>query len=199
LVGADELALLELGLRALQPAELSAPGNPADGDEEFGVSRALREAARYSERASELLGPRIASVVRPHQESLATMGGFEPKAVPRLVGNPAALRRDVARIITTIRRWIERPAQFRVAYQILQRSGRLGRRSGPVLFLEFSVPTPPTNDRLVTAGLQDALVGATDPAAWDFRVEYRNRRILVVGRVGPFRPRHRRAAPTLPL
>jgi hypothetical protein len=79
-------------------------------------------------------------------------------------------------------------AKFRIAHQLLVRRGLRGQPAGPVLFVEFSVAAEQTEeDGPITAGLQQQIVDALDSEAWDFRVVYQRNRILVLGRVGPFR------------
>lgn len=187
IVSSEELAGLTREFRTLRRTTLRLAG-PMQGDEVFSVPQVLREAAASAAKASELLGPQITYVVRPHQESLAVMGGFEQKTGSRLVGSPSVLRDDVASIISTMRERIINPAPFRVAYQILHRQGLRGPPAGPVLFIEFSVPATPKADHPVTLGLGENLAEAVEVADdWRFEVTYQRKRIVVVGRIGPFR------------
>ncbi len=190
LVDQDEIVELTNAARAFtgRPDTLGGPlPSPMAGSEQFHVSDVMREVGSSAEAASTYLGPLIRVSVRSHQEPLAIMGGFEPRPPQDLLGSPAVLKADLTAIVGAIRRRVSTPAPFRLAYQVMFRQGVLGGPSGPVIFMELSVPAdPPDNVNEARVGLLTELVQLTNPTAWGYEGGYEDNRLRVYARVGPF-------------
>ena len=160
---------------------------PMAGDERFHVSDVMRGVGSAAEVASTYLGPLVRVIVRSHQESLAVMGGFEPRPPQDLLGSVAVLEADMSAIFESIRRRISTPASFRLAHQVIVRQGVLGGASGPVIFMELSVPAePPVDMDEARVGVLAELAQLTNPTAWSFEGGYEEKRLRIYARVGPF-------------
>jgi hypothetical protein len=182
-IEAAELEQFDAGIAEVITSAQSDVVDPSTGDQRFNVRVLMLGVAALSEETSEAFGPVIRVNVRPHQQSLAIMGGFAEEPPDELVGDVPALVEGLTSALAAVRRTLTGPQECRLAYQVLPDG--LADQLSSFLFFEISAPLGYLQNTNDVEQVEQEVLRGLDPSAWQIRTHYDGRRLRLFGKVGP--------------